>query len=219
MFHPDQSVVYLQENVLQQPFLLSTHSQSISPQQPSQSSGHSQHPSSPGQHPASGYSQNHQGLLHQSPGCPQSPERPYHQQPSFSSTVQSALAHRHFLGHLLPQPSLPKTGSRHPQESRQDSSDAAHKALLSEEAERMLRHMSPDGANCHARSLLRTPQHLVPLMTACQTATGLQTLDLSHNSLTDNALTHIEGKLQFKVGLWCLSISACMFVQKHLQTS
>ena len=79
-----------------------------------------------------------------------------------------------------------------PQEMRQDNSTAAYQALLSEEAQRMLRHASEDGHDFHAMSLLRTPQHMVALAEACKTLQGLQSLDLSYNALTDSALGHVQ---------------------------
>lgn len=168
----------LQENVLQS----CSRSQSLSPDKLFR-------------YQSSGLSPGRIGPQHHSPGDSQRPERVLHQQPSFSPTAQSGFSHRHSLGRLLPQTSLPKSGSAHPHESRQDNSEAAHRALLNEEAERMLRHVSQDGTSCQAGSLLRTPQHLIPLVAACQTARELQTLDLSHNSLSDSALEQLEGKL------------------------
>ena len=79
-----------------------------------------------------------------------------------------------------------------PQEARQDNSTAAYQALLSEEAQRMLRHASHDGTHFPARSLLRTPQHLVPLVQACKSLQGLQSLDLALNALSDPALTQLR---------------------------
>ena len=79
-----------------------------------------------------------------------------------------------------------------PQETRQDNSTAAYQALLSEEAQRMLRHASEDGHDFHAMSLLRTPQHMVALAEACKTLQGLHSLDLSYNALTDSALGHVQ---------------------------
>lgn len=150
-----------------------------------------------------------QGLLHQAPGQPpghpktpgpfqqsarpwpsQTPERAFNSVPTFA---QPRLAQMQSTGRLLQQPSLPKAGSSHPLESRLDNSEAAHRALLSEEADRMLRHVSADGTSCQAGRLLRTPEHLTPLIAACQTAQDLQTLDLSHNSLSDTALPQLEG--------------------------
>lgn len=149
-----------------------------------------------------------QGLLHQAPGHPhgsglpqqppghqQSPERPFSRLHTFASPAQLSFAQTHSTRHLLQQPSLPKSGFSHSHESRLDSSEAAHRALLSEEAERMLRHVAPDGTSCQAARMLRTPHHLTPLIAACQTARALQTLDLSHNSLSDSALEQVEGKL------------------------
>lgn len=183
----------MQENV-QQSF---THSPSLSPDQLLR-------------HQSTVQLQRIQGLLHQAPGQPpghpkppgpfqqfarlrppQSPERVFNTAPSFAA--QPSLAQMQSTGRLLQQPSLPKAGSNHPLESRLDNSEAAHRALLSEEADRMLRHVSADGTSCQAGRLLRTPEHLIPLIAACQTAQDLQTLDLSHNSLSDTALPQLEG--------------------------
>lgn len=94
-----------------------------------------------------------------------------------------------------------------PQESRQDDSLAAYQSLLNEEAQRMLSHASADGTQYSARSLLRTPHHLVPLVEACKTLQGLQSLDLSMNALADAALLQLQHLVQAGVQLTSLDLS------------
>lgn len=98
-----------------------------------------------------------------------------------------------------------------PQETRHDNSTAAYYALLSEEAQRMLRHAPQDSTHLNARSLLRTPQHLVPLVEACKTLRGLQILDLSLNALSDSALTQLQDLADCGVQLTSLDLSQNQF--------
>ncbi len=98
-----------------------------------------------------------------------------------------------------------------PQETRHDNSTAAYQALLSEEAQRMLRRASQDSTHFNAKSLLRTPQHLVPLVEACKTLRGLQTLDLSLNALSDSALTQLQDLADCGVQLTSLDLSHNQF--------
>ena len=98
-----------------------------------------------------------------------------------------------------------------PQETWQDNSTAAYQALLSEEAQRMLRHASQDGTHFQASSLLRIPQHLVPLLEACKTLQGLQSLDLSFNSLLDPALVQLQDLAGAGVQLTSLDLSHNQF--------
>jgi len=98
-----------------------------------------------------------------------------------------------------------------PQETRHDNSTAAYQALLSEEARQMLRHASQDSTHFNARSLLRTPQHLVPLVEACKTLRGLRTLDLSLNALSDSALTQLQDLADCGVQLTSLDLSQNQF--------
>ena len=98
-----------------------------------------------------------------------------------------------------------------PQEARHDNSTAAYQALLSEEAQRMLRRASQDSTHFNARSLLRTPQHLLPLVEACKTLRGLQTLDLSLNALSDSALTQLQDLANSGVQLTSLDLSHNQF--------
>ncbi len=98
-----------------------------------------------------------------------------------------------------------------PQETRHDNSTAAYQALLSEEARQMLRHASQDSKHFNARSLLRTPQHLVPLVEACKTLRSLQTLDLSLNALSDSALTQLQDLADCGVQLTSVDLSHNQF--------
>ena len=98
-----------------------------------------------------------------------------------------------------------------PQESRQDNSLAAYQSLLSEEAGRMLLHASADGALYPARSLLRTPHHLLPLIEACKTLQGLKSLDLSSNALSDAQLPQLQHLMEAGVRLTSLDLSHNQF--------
>ena len=75
----------------------------------------------------------------------------------------------------------------------------------------MLRRASQDSTHFNARSLLRTPQHLVPLVEACKTLRDLQTLDLSLNALSDSALTQLQDLADCGVQLTSLDLSHNQF--------
>ena len=116
--------------------------------------------------------------------------------------------------HLPEQPSAPDAEWTHrlgftalPREVRQDNSLAAYQSLLSEEASRMLLHASADGTHYPARSFLRTPHHLVPLVEACKTLQGLQSLDLSLNALSDAQLPQLQHLVEAGVQLTSLDLS------------
>ena len=94
-----------------------------------------------------------------------------------------------------------------PQETRQDNSLAAYHCLLSEEAQRMLLHASPDGQQFQAKSFLRTPQHLLPLVEACKCLRGLKALDLSLNALSDSALPQLQHLMEAGAQLSSLDLS------------
>lgn len=98
-----------------------------------------------------------------------------------------------------------------PQATRRASSTAAYQALVSEEAQRMLRRASQDGMHFQAKALLRTPQHLVPLIEACKALQGLQTLDLSLNALSDSALAQLQDLAAAGVQLTSLDLSHNQF--------
>lgn len=121
-------------------------------------------------------------------------------------------------GHLPEQPSAsdPEWTRRLgltalPREVRQDNSLAAYQSLLSEEAARMLLHASPDGTQYPARSFLRTPHHLVPLVEACKTLQGLQSLDLSLNALSDAQLPQLQHLVEAGAQLTSLDLSHNQF--------
>lgn len=101
-----------------------------------------------------------------------------------------------------------------PRASRQDDSQAAYQSLLIEETQRMLLHASADGTQYSAKSLLRTPHHLVPLMEACKTLQGLKSLDLSLNALSDAALPQLQHLLEAGVQLTSLDLSNNSFTSQ-----
>lgn len=116
------------------------------------------------------------------------------------------------LQHVTEPPSDPQETHRPesailPRASRQDDSQAAYQSLLSEEAQRMLLHASADGTQYSAKSLLRSPHHLVPLVEACKTLQGLQSLDLSLNALSDAALPQLQHLVEAGVQLTSLDLS------------
>ena len=122
--------------------------------------------------------------LHQSPG--HAPGQPSASDPAWNQGLSSSAL---------------------PQETRQDNSFAAYQCLLDEEAQRMLLHASPDGTQFPAKSFLRTPQHLVPLVEACKCLQGLKTLDLSLNALSDTALPQLQRLMEAGVQLSSLDLS------------
>ena len=136
------------------------------------------------------------------------------QQASKQAPQQAAhpLLH-HALQHITEPPSDPggthrlEFASALPLESRQDDSLAAYHSLLTEEAQRMLLHASADGTQYSAKSLLRTPHHLVPLVEACKTLQGLRTLDLSLNALSDAALPQLQRLVEAGAQLTSLDLS------------
>lgn len=132
-------------------------------------------------------------------------------------TSQQPLAHLQHQ-HFLEQPSAPNQQWTHrlcsttlPQESWQDNSLAAYRSLLTEEAGRMLRHASADGTQYPARSLLRTPNHLLPLIEACRTLRGLKSLDISLNALSDAHLPQLQHLAETGVQLTSLDLSCNQF--------
>lgn len=126
------------------------------------------------------------------------------------------LQHQH--QHLPQRPSAPDPQWTYrlgfttlPQERRQDNSLAAYQSLLSEEARRMLLHASADSTQYPARSLLRTPHHLLPLIEACKTLRGLQSLDLSMNALSDAQLPQLQHLMDAGAQLTSLDLSHNQF--------
>ena len=140
---------------------------------------------------------------------------PLVQQPSGQLQQQLAVQSLHQVpGHAPEQPSASEpawnqmpSSSALPQETRQDNTFAAFQCLLDEEAQRMLLHASPDGTHFPAKSFLRTPQHLVPLVEACKCLQALKTLDLSLNALSDTALPQLQRLMEAGVQLSSLDLS------------
>ena len=75
----------------------------------------------------------------------------------------------------------------------------------------MLLHASAEGTQYPARSLLRTPHHLLPLIEACKTLRGLKSLDLSLNALSDAQLPQLQHLMEAGVQLTCLDLSQNQF--------
>lgn len=75
----------------------------------------------------------------------------------------------------------------------------------------MLLHASADGTHYPASSFLRTPHHLVPLVEACKTLQGLQSLDLSLNALSDAQLPQLQHLVEAGAQLTSLDLSHNQF--------
>ena len=75
----------------------------------------------------------------------------------------------------------------------------------------MLLHASADSTQYPARSLLRTPHHLLPLIEACKTLQGLQSLDLSMNALSDAQLPQLQHLMEAGAQLTSLDLSHNQF--------
>ena len=75
----------------------------------------------------------------------------------------------------------------------------------------MLLHASAEGTQYAARSLLRTPHHLLPLVEACKTLRGLKSLDLSLNALSDAQLPQLQHLMEAGVQLTSLDLAQNQF--------